>query len=75
MLCGYRRIRYFSETKRITGLMRMVSSRCDRHRLFTVAVEMLRTTRVQRPALCMGALDMPLCRLGRPIGGSIRQGL
>ena len=49
----------FSETKRITGLMRMVQAGVIVVDYSTVAVEILKDNASPKPALCMARLDMP----------------
>ena len=63
----------FSETKRITGLLRMVQAGVIVIDYCTVAVEMLKDNASPKAGDLYIALDMSFCRSGWTISGSIRQ--
>jgi len=60
----------FSETKRITGLMRMVQAGVIIIDYCTVAVEMLKDNASPKAGLVYGALDMPFAVLVGQLAGA-----
>jgi nicotinamidase-related amidase len=64
----------FSETKRITGLMRMVQAGVIVVDYCTVAVEMLRDNASPKAGAVYGALDMPFAVLVGQLAGAFAKG-
>src|SRR5881394_899815 len=64
----------FSETKRITGLMRMVQAGVIVADYCTVAVEMLKDNASPKAVALYGALDMPFAGLVGQLAGAFAQG-
>jgi nicotinamidase-related amidase len=64
----------FSETKRITGLMRMVQAGVIVTDYCTVAVEMLKDNASSKAGALYGALDMPFAGLVGQLAGAFAKG-
>jgi nicotinamidase-related amidase len=64
----------FSETKRITGLMRMVQAGVIVIDYSTVAVEMLKDNASAKAGVVYGALDMPFAGLVMQLAGAFAKG-
>ena len=64
----------FSETKRITGLMRMVQAGVIVTDYCTVAVEMLKDNASPKAGAVYGALDMPFAGLVGQLAGAFAKG-
>src|SRR6266481_9963508 len=64
----------FSETKRITGLLRMVQAGVILSDYSTVAVEMLKDNASSKAGALYGALDMPFAGLVGQLAGAFAKG-
>ena len=64
----------FSETKRITGLLRMVQAGVIVTDYSTVAVEMLKDNASSKAGALYGALDMPFAGLVGQLAGAFAKG-